>query len=277
MSALGFFLACDDAVQRSVLIRRESRKDKEFHFQNWCSDRLAALKLDFDDPARNTYPDFRLVKSPIGFELKGLAFPGRHKDFDCNSQLPCGVHHGRTIYYVFGRYPKGKDESFPVVDLVVCHGDFLNAGRDYVHKNKSFRGLGSYGDILVRDRKMYVAPTPFGLLEGVERQVTLIVPEGEPVDDRVESVGEIERVETATEVTSYRFDLTTNELETEERPNPGAGTVHRFAAYRAAGKPGEEVKLKALCAGAAKPGRSAGRGKGVSRPKSSSTKDSKSA
>jgi|SRR5829696_8936912 len=27
-------------------------------------------------------------------------------------------------------------------------------------------GFGSYGDILVRDRKMYVAPTPFALAEG---------------------------------------------------------------------------------------------------------------
>lgn len=35
--------------------------------------------------------------------------------------------------------------------------------------------MGSYGDILLRDRKMYVAPTPFGLLSGVERQITLYI------------------------------------------------------------------------------------------------------
>ena len=57
-------------------------------------------------------------------------------------------------------------------------------------------------------------------------------------------MGEVERAEAATEVASYSFDLTTNELSTEERPNPRAGAVHRFRAYRAAGRPGEVVKLK---------------------------------
>jgi len=38
--------------------------------------------------------------------------------------------------------------------LVICHGDFLNADHDYVHKNKSVKGFGTYGDILIRDRKM---------------------------------------------------------------------------------------------------------------------------
>ena len=65
---------------------------------------------------------------------------------------------------MFGRYPQDPDgKRYPVLDLVLCHGRFLNADNTYVHKNKSFRGFGSYGDILVRDRKMYVAPTPFAL------------------------------------------------------------------------------------------------------------------
>ena len=143
MSALDFFLACDDAVQRSVLIRRESRRDKEFHFQNWSADRPDGLRVDYDEPARNTYPDFRLVKSPVGFELKGLAFPGRHKDFDCNSRLPRGVHHGRTIYYVFGRYPKGKDAAFPVVDLVVCQGTSSTPGATTPIRIRAFAASGA--------------------------------------------------------------------------------------------------------------------------------------
>lgn len=49
--------------------------------------------------------------------------------------------------------------EYPILDLVICHGDFLNADHAYVHENKSFRGFGTYGDILVRDRKMYVTPT----------------------------------------------------------------------------------------------------------------------
>lgn len=244
MSVLNVFIECNEAVQQSVLIERANRSDKEFHFQNWVSNRLAKLNLNYDPPARNTYPDFRLVASTIGFEIKGLEFPGRIADFDCNSQVPTGEHNGRSIYYVFGRYPKSKENTYPVLDLVVVHGDFLNARHDYIHQNKSFRGFGSYGDILVRDRKMYVAPTPFGLLDGIDRQVTLIVPASEAVDDRVRLVGEIDRVETQKVVTKYTFDLKTNALVTSEEDNPTAGTVHRFRAYRAASAPQTEVKMK---------------------------------
>ncbi len=82
------------------------------------------------------------VHEAEGFELKGLAYPGREADYDCKSQVPRGEHNGRQVY---------------------C-----------VHKNKNFRGFGSYGDILVRDRKMYVAPTPFALTEGTAHHRTLI-------------------------------------------------------------------------------------------------------
>jgi len=202
------------------------------------------LKLNYDPPRRNTYPDFRLVASPVGFELKGLEFPGRVADFDCNSQVCTGFHNGRTIYYVFGRYPRSKSSTYPVLDLVICHGNFLNARHDYIHENKSFRGFGSYGDILVRDRKMYVAPTPFGLLDGIDRQVTLILLAEEKVDDRFRPVGDIERIEMPKMVTKYTFDLKTNDLTTSEEDNPTAGTVHRFRAYRVKSAPQTEVKMK---------------------------------
>jgi hypothetical protein len=143
MSVLDVFAECNKAVVQGVLIERATRSDKEFHFQNWFSKRLATLGLHYDPPARNSYPDFRLVAHTVGFELKALEFPGRIADFDCNSQVPSGLHNGRTIYYVFGRYPKSKENTYPVLDLVICHGDFLNARRDYIHENKSFRGFGS--------------------------------------------------------------------------------------------------------------------------------------
>src|SRR5262249_13046459 len=137
-----------------------------------------------------------------------------------------------------------KENRYPVLDLVICHGNFLNARHDYIHKNKSFRGFGSYGDILVRDRKMYVAPTPFGLLDGIDRQVTLILEAAENVDDRFRLVGEIERTETQKLVTKYTFDLKTNDLTTAEETNPTAGTVHKFRAFRMKGAPETAVKLK---------------------------------
>jgi hypothetical protein len=243
-SILDVFVCCNEAVERSVLIERADRKDKEFHFQNWFSKCLETATLKYDAPARNTYPDFRMVATTEGFETKGLEFPGRVADFDCNSQVPAGVHNGRTIYYVFGRYPKTTDSKYPLVDFVICHGNFLNARDDYIHKNKSFRGFGSYGDILVRDRKMYVAPTPFGLLDGIDRQVTLILPADEKVDDRFRLVGKIDRTETRKMVTKYTFNLKTNEMTTVEEDNPSAGKVHRFAAYRVGKASDIEVKMK---------------------------------
>lgn len=241
---LDVFERCSEAVRNGEHIERASQQDKEFHFQNWFDTRLRATGLQYDSPARNTYPDFRMVKYTEGFEIKGLEFPGRIADFDCNSQIPAGFHNGRSIYYVFGRYPKSKETKYPVLDLVVCHGDLLNARHDYIHKNKSFRGFGSYGDILVRDRKMYVAPTPFGLLDGLDRQVTMILPAGVPADGRFQQVGSFERAETETSVVGYSFDLKTNALTTTQERNPSAAKVHKFSAFRLLADPATEVKMK---------------------------------
>ena len=189
------FVSCSQSIADGVLIERVSRQDKEFHFQNWVESRLADAGLHYDQNGRNSYPDFTLVDFPEGYEVKGLAWPGREANLDTNSRVPSGQHNGRTVFYVFGRYPAKIDEdSYPVVDLVICHGDFLNADHDYVHKNRSFRGFGSYGDLLVRDRKMYVAPTPFALTEGTTGQHTLIVPAGYTIEDaRIDAVGDIVR------------------------------------------------------------------------------------
>src|SRR5437899_6334352 len=88
---------CMNACRNGVLIKRESAADKEFHFQNWFKSRLETLKVNFDQGGRNTYPDFILVQKPEGFEIKGLAFPGREASYDSNSQVPTGYHNGRQI------------------------------------------------------------------------------------------------------------------------------------------------------------------------------------
>jgi hypothetical protein len=151
------------------------------------------------------------------------------------------LHNGRQIFYVFGRYPAdlssypaqvGGHRYYPVIDLVICHGDFLNADRDYMHKNKSVKGFGSYGDIMIRDRKMYVAPTPFALTEGTTGLMTLILPGNMIVDDRFQQVGNLLRVEASELVVGYRFDLKSNHLLAEKVPNPNAGSTHQFKAYR---------------------------------------------
>lgn len=238
------FKACVQAIRDGQLIQRQSRSDKEFHFQNWFKHRLNDTQLNYDVSSRNTYPDFLLVHHPEGYELKGLAYPGRSANFDSNSQSPSGKHNGRTIYYVFGRYPRNPDgDHYPVLDLAICHGSFLNADNDYTHKNKSFDGFGTYGDILIRDRKMYVCPTPFSLVEGLAHQRTLILPLDHPVDDDLIEIGSLTRCETDQVIVSYSFDLRNNKLQTTKMANPHAGRKHVFKLYRVKGDPINEVSL----------------------------------
>lgn len=247
MIAISVFRRCVEAIRAGSLITRANRQDKEFHFQNWFRARLDEVGLPFDAPGRNSYPDFRMVQTTDGFELKGLAYPGRDATFDSNSQVPTGHHNGRDIFYVFGRYPKEPDgDSYPVLDLALCHGDFLNADHDYVHKNKSVKGFGSYGDIMIRDRKMYVLPTPYRLVSGTAHRRTLILPEGVAPGEGFDLVGELERREADALVIGYSFDLRTNDLAVERVPNPDAGRLHRFQAWRLSGDPLDPVAMLAV-------------------------------
>jgi hypothetical protein len=95
--------------------------------------------------------------------------------------------------------------------MVICHGDFLNSDYNYIHHNKSIKGFGSYGDIMIRDRKMYVAPTPFALAAGTTGTQTLIL----PADFRADN----------------RFN------------NPTANKQHKFIAYRLKSQGGKSVSM----------------------------------
>jgi hypothetical protein len=185
-----------------------------------------------------------LTGEPEGFEVKGLATPGRVVNYDSNSSVPTGNHNGREIYYVFARYPETKETKFAVHDLVICHGDFMNPGSDYVHKNKSFKTFGAYGDILVRDRKMYVVRTPHDIATGLEKQRTLIIPASESAPEGLIEVGRITRQECEKIPVIYQFDFRTNELTTIEEPNPTAGQLHEFVAYRVPGEEKPPVSLR---------------------------------
>jgi hypothetical protein len=248
MTPFLIFRRCVGAIRQGALIQRVSSTDKEFHFQNWFKTRLEEMDRNFEVGGRNSYPDFRMVKTTDGYELKGLAYPGRDASFDSNSQAPSGFHNGRRIYYVFGRYPKAPDgDTYPVLDLVLCHGDFLNADHEYKHENKSVKGFGSYGDILIRDRKMYVVPTPFRLVQGVAHQQTLILP-AEMKPSKSEKthfieVGTLCRREAGELIVGYSFDLQTNDLIPQKVTNTDAGREHLFRAWRVKGSPVDRVAM----------------------------------
>lgn len=203
------------------------------------------MKINYEVQGRNSYPDITIVKTPEGFEVKGLAYPGRESTYDSNSQIPTGLHNGREIFYVFGRYPKDPedDTEYPVIDLVICHGDFLNADHNYIHENKHVKGFGTYGDIMIRDRKMYVCPTPYAVADGLTGTRTLILPEKHKVDNRIFKVGTITRVEADKIVVGYRFDLRTNKISIAKIDNPNKGRKHKFKACRIKGESTKKVSL----------------------------------
>ena len=122
--------------------------------------------------------------------------------------------------------------AYPVMDLVIVHGDFFSADREYVHENKSISGFGSYGDSFIRDRKMYVVPTPTAMLNGVIDKKTLIVPCDYIAPKDFECVGELNRIQADETVCGYKFDLKTNVLTVKKEPNSSAGVIHEFKAYR---------------------------------------------
>lgn len=216
-----------------VLVTRANPRDKEFAVQDWIAARLNDGGIEFEGTGRNSYPDFPLAGEPReGFEVKSLAYPGRHASYDANSAVPTGEHDGRSLYYVFARYPRSDETEYPVYDLVISHGDFLNPMRGYVHLNRNIPTFGAYGDIMIRDRKMYVVRTPYNLATGVADQRTLILPAGEPAPDGLVPVGTVERCEAAKIAVGYEFDLRTNELRVIEDDNPNGGKSHSFTAYR---------------------------------------------
>jgi hypothetical protein len=123
--------------------------------------------------------------------------PGRLATYDSNSAVPTGIHEGRTIYYVFARYPQSSGNQYPVHDLVICHGDFLNPMRGYIHLNRNIPTFGAYGDIMIRDRKMYVVRTPYDIAEGMVDRRTFILPSGDPAPEGLVAVGDMTRTEGA--------------------------------------------------------------------------------
>ncbi len=63
------------------------------------------------------------------------------------------------------------------------------------------------------------------------------------VDDRLKSVGELERVESDRILTSYTFDLTNHVLSSQFIDNPNRDKLYTFIAYRVKDSDSSPVSL----------------------------------
>ena len=107
------------------------------------------------------------------------------------------------------------------------------------------KGFGSYGDIMIRDRKMYVAPTPYAIADGLTGTRTLIVPADWAIPSQMHVVGRFDRREAPSIVVGYAFDLKSNVITPTTIANPSAGKVHSFIAYRIERDSAQPVTIKA--------------------------------
>jgi hypothetical protein len=210
------FRRCEAAVLGEVRTHR-LQNDKEFHFQNWVYERILEAGYSSSTVGRNTYPDFPISESDESYEVKGITAGSRERDFDSNSALPSGQHSGKKVYYIFGRYENPSQ----------------GGGSAFVADNKSMRVLGTFGDILLRDRKMYAPYTPYKLLSGLRGRCTLIArSDAQPPQDLFDEVGRFGRQEAEQILVGYRADLKANTLLGEFEDNPNSGAWHDFVAYR---------------------------------------------
>lgn len=243
--AAQLFIASVRAIDERLPVRFRSPSDKEYGFQDWVRDRLASTGLSFTESGRNGYPDLKLTSTAEGFEVKSLRHPGRIETMDTNSRPPGGFHDGREIYYVFGRYTRDPNSvTGEVRDLVLYHGDLIDPSRDYQHKNRSFKTFGRYGDVMIRDRKMYVPKTVQGILSGLDDVLTLVLPASVGELPGLSIVSSIVRREAPQLVSRYVFDFSDNSLTTETVPNPTGGDSHTFNVYRPEGREGATVALR---------------------------------
>jgi hypothetical protein len=96
---------------------------------------------------------------------------------------------------------------------------------------------------MIRDRKMYVAPTPFALTEGTTGLATLILQNNQAIDTRYKCVGELNRVEADEIIVGYNFDLRSNKINSRKLKNKDSGKEHRFKAYRLKEQSEKKVSL----------------------------------
>ena len=231
-----------------VVAVKRSKDDKEYFVQDWVEERAAEARCEVEAQGRNKYPDFwlSLDGTTIGNEVKSLAHhpngrPAR-KDLDFNSTAPQSLMQGRDCFLTFVLYRHDSLDS-PLQGTVttVCLADiaFLNADKNFVPLNLSVKKFGSYGDGIIRNRRMYRFRHPVTVLDEIGLDIrgrpTLILPEGslgqaEALADRLLQIGSVERATAPQRLASYLVNVRTGEIEprfTEAKQQ----LLHRFEVW----------------------------------------------
>lgn len=231
------FAKCAEMAE--VPMQPRSAADKEFFAQDWIQGRLDELGYSYIISGRNTYPDFWIGEGSnrFGLEVKSLSFSGgrpARKDFDTNSTIPGGEKEGSPVYIASFLYTGTGLNPRPIHSFCMVHGDLLNAERDFVHENKAIHGFGSFGDAFIRDRKMYVFPTPFTLIPSLLGQVRLVVPSGTELASTTPTIAKVEdvtRTWVRERVIGYRMDLVSNTATPEMETSLHAGDELEFEVW----------------------------------------------
>lgn len=223
------FSAVSAAHDEGVRAIKRSPEDKEYFIQDWVLKRLHTVGLDVRQSGRNSYPDFWFSDedATVGNEVKSLAHQMNGKpartDLDFNSTSPKPVLNGVDCSLTFALYRAAASGSLEMNVTTVCVADaaFINDDATFEHVNASVKGFGSYGDALIRNRRMYRFDHPVTIAsrQGVDLRdlATLIVPEG--VQESVEATGihvnriaQVLRRPAAEQLVAYTIDVRTGEL-----------------------------------------------------------------
>lgn len=237
--AVTIFLEMANAIKQGRSMLPRSANDKEYFAQDWFSDRVKATGLEAMQQGRNSYPDFWVSDVHIteGYEIKSLSFangrPAR-RDIDFNSTIPSGKKGDNECFLVFFLYTGSGSNPRPVHTVSLVHGDLINSDHALAdaHINVSITQFGSYGNGFIRNRKMYVLPTPITIDPTGIGKVRLITPQNWNIQhSQLTNVGKITMRVADESISQYTIDMLGGKPVTEMKKNVNAGEEKHFDVF----------------------------------------------
>jgi hypothetical protein len=137
MTAHTIFQQCVEAIRQGVLIERESAQTKS-SISKIVSRSTHRDRLNFEARRPKFLSRFSNGATTEGYEIKGLLIPAAMLRSIQTVRFLQALIMGEVFTMCLAdtrRKPDGN--RYPVLDLVICHGAFLNADHEYVHKTST--------------------------------------------------------------------------------------------------------------------------------------------